>query len=240
MLRRLESTQPVDMLGMLFAESRVREDGPWVMLNMVESVDGATAHKGGATALNDPDDRALFLALRSLADVVLVGAQTVRAESLGPIRMSDEMADFRLQAGIQSVPRLAILTRSLDLDPRYRVFSDPENKPVVVTSHDAAEDRMAPLREVAEIIQAESLDGGGIVNALGNARVILCEGGPTVNGHLISGGVVDEINLTISPMFALGQSKRVASGPELDPATGLRLDRVLLGDQSLFLRYLRA
>jgi len=209
------------------------------MLNMVESVDGATALKGGASALNDPDDRALFLALRSLADVVLVGAQTVRAESLGPIRMSDEMNEFREQAGIRGLPRLAILTRSLDLDPTHRVFSDPYNKPIILTSHDAPEDRMALLREVAEVIQAEALDGAGIIRALGNARVILCEGGPTVNGHLVAGGVVDEINLTISPMFALGQSKRVASGPELDPSTGLRLDRILLGDQSLFLRYVR-
>ena len=61
------------------------------MLNMVTSIDGATAVGGGASGLNDPDDRALFLALRALADVVLVGAQTVRSENLGPVRMTDEM-----------------------------------------------------------------------------------------------------------------------------------------------------
>ncbi|MFQ5524119.1 MAG: dihydrofolate reductase family protein [Acidimicrobiia bacterium] len=95
MLRRLQTGEPVDLLEMLFSEERRNSGRPWMMLNMVESVDGATAVGGGASGLNDADDRDLFLALRSVADVVMVGAQTVRSENLGPVRMNDEMMRHR-------------------------------------------------------------------------------------------------------------------------------------------------
>ena len=239
MLHRLETDGPVEVLDMLFAEARGHTDHSWVMLNMVSSVDGATALRGGASALNDADDRTLFLALRAVADIVLVGAQTVRSENIGPVRMSEEMSRYRNEAGLEGEPRLAILTRSLDLDVGARVFADPKRRPLVVTQNDADEYRLAALSDVAETVQAPVLDGAGIVAALGEAKVILCEGGPTVNSQLITAGVVDEINLTVAPLFAMGESKRIAFGAELDPPAELKLDRALLGDRSLFLRYLR-
>ncbi|MDX1468374.1 MAG: dihydrofolate reductase family protein [Acidimicrobiia bacterium] len=239
MLRNLETGDPVEMLDALFAESRVAEGRPWVMLNMVESIDGATAVGGGATGLNDADDRALFLALRSVADVVMMGAQTVRSEGLGPVRMSEEMMAHRTNAGIEGEPTMVILTRSLDIEPGHRVFSDPARAPVILTSVDADPEKAAALGEVADVRQVESLDGNGIVGALGKASVILCEGGPTLNSHLVAAGVVDEIDLTISPMLAMGESKRIASGPVLDPPQEMALDRAWAGDRSLFLRYVR-
>lgn len=240
MLRRLETGEPVDMLEMLFSESREVEGRPWVMLNMVESVDGATAVGGGASGLNDPDDKALFLALRSVADIVMMGAQTVRSEGLGPIRMSDEMMGHRSAAGISGEPTMVILTRSLDIEPDHRVFSDQERRPTIITGTDADAVRLAALGEVSDVVQVESLDGDGIVGALSDASVILCEGGPTLNSHLVAAGVVDEVDLTISPMLAMGESKRIASGPVLDPPQEMTLARAVRGDRSLFLRYVRS
>ena len=240
MLRHLETGDPVDMLEMLFSESRETEGRPWVMLNMVESVDGATAVDGGASALNDADDRALFLALRAVADVVLIGAQTVRSEKLGPIRLDEEMVRHRREAGIEGDPKLVILTRSLGLDPGHRVFSDQARRPMILTGVDADPDRISKLTEVADINQTEQLDGSGIVSALRDASVVLCEGGPSVNSELIAADVVDEVNLTLSPLLALGESKRVASGDALESPTRMQIDRTLIGDQSLFLRFVRA
>jgi len=239
MLRRLESGKQVDILEMLFAEERRHTDRPWVMLNMVSSIDGATALRGGATALNDADDRALFLALRAVADVVLIGAQTVRSENLGPVRMSDAMNRYRDHAGLEGQPRMAILSRSLNLDSDDRVFADTSKRPMVVTEQGADPERLEVIGQVADVVVAPVLDGAGIINALGDVQVILCEGGPTVNSQLIAADVVDEINLTISPLFAMGHSKRIAVGEELDPPIELVLDRTLSGDRSLFLRYVK-
>lgn len=240
MLHQLETGEPVDVLEMLFSERREAAGRPWVMLNMVESIDGATAVDGGASGLNDPDDRELFLALRAVADVVVNGAGTVRAENIGPVRMSDEMVRRRLDAGLSEKPRMVVLSRSLSLDSGQRIFSDPERRPMIITEVHADPDGLRRLGDVADVVQIERLDGLGIVQSLGEASVVLCEGGPTINSQLIRDDVVDEINLTISPLLALGESKRLASGPPLESPTSMRVDRILRGNQSVFLRFVRA
>ena len=63
-----------------------RGERPWVMINVVESVDGATAVSGESRGLSGPADREVFHALRGVADAILVGAGTVRADSYGPMR----------------------------------------------------------------------------------------------------------------------------------------------------------
>ncbi len=240
MLRHLDTGDPVDLLGMLFSEERKASRRPWVMLNMVESVDGATAVGGGASELNDPDDRRLFLALRAVADVVLVGAQTVRSENLGPVRMTDEMMRYRQEVGRPGEPALVILSRSLNIESGHKVFSDQTRRPTILTGADADPERVRTLRQVAEVVQVDSLDGRGIIEALSSAAVVLCEGGPTINSQLVGAGLVDEVNLTIAPMLAMGESKRIASGPPMEPPAPMRLARALAGDRSLFLRYVRA
>jgi len=224
---------------MLFAESRDGGDRPWMMFNMMASVDGATAVEGSATPLSDPDDKALFHALRILPDMILVGAETVRAEDYGPVRLDDDEIARRREQGLDDLPRLVVATRSADLDPSARVFSDPANPPLVVTSTDADPSRVEALAEVAEVAQLEDLSPSGILERLDDADVILCEGGPTLNGQFFAAGLVDEVNLTISAQIVSGKSFRIAQGDLADPPLAMRLDRRLIGDVSLFLRYLR-
>jgi riboflavin biosynthesis pyrimidine reductase len=224
---------------MLFAESRDGGDRPWMMFNMVASVDGATAVEGSATPLNDPDDKNLFRALRSIPDMILVGAETVRAEDYGPVRLADDQIAKRREEGLDDLPRLVIATRGADLDPAARVFSDDENPPLIVTGTDVDRMRVEALGDVAEVAQIEDLSPSGILDRLDDADVILCEGGPTLNGQFFASSLVDEINLTIAPQVVSGRSSRIAHGEVADPPLPMRLARMLIGDASLFLRYLR-
>ena len=59
---------------------------PRVRVNMVASVDGATSADGESRGLSGPADRRVFHRLRGLADAVLAGAATVRADRYGPAR----------------------------------------------------------------------------------------------------------------------------------------------------------
>lgn len=63
-----------------------------VRANMIFSADGAAGFAGRAGPLSCPADQQLLLALRAYADVVLVGAGTARAETYGPVKLSDEPA----------------------------------------------------------------------------------------------------------------------------------------------------
>lgn len=235
------STDPVDDLYALGLDTH-RTEGRWLYLNMVSSIDGATAVDGGATPLTDDDDQALFLSMRAAADVVLVGAQTVRAEDYGPMRLSPDAQEQRLERGLERFPRLAVVSRSLSLDPDSRLFSRPDRPPYLLTGQDAPPERLEALSSHADVIVAGAV-GVDLANALDllagrNHKVVLCEGGPTLNGELLRLGLVDEVNLAISPVMAGGESYRVVTGIG-EVAVPFELARLMLGDEMAFLRFVR-
>ena len=210
------------------------------MANFVSTVDGAAVVDGGSTAINDEDDKAMFAAMRAVPDFILVGAGTVRAENYGPIDLDERRREARLEMGLEEVPHLVIVTRSLDLEPDARVFGNPQRRVTVLTVEDAPDDRFAALSEVADVVRLSDTAPADIVHYMRMARVVLCEGGPRLWGQFVAAGFVDEMALTLSPLLVSGDATRVTRGPLADPPLEMRLDSVAYGDRVLFLRYLRA
>ncbi|HSP02545.1 MAG TPA: dihydrofolate reductase family protein, partial [Acidimicrobiales bacterium] len=120
---------------------------PWVALSMVTSLDGATAVGGRSGPLGGEPDRAVFRAVRAIADVVLVAAGTARTERYGPVRLSAPTAAARAEAGRSAdPPRLVVVSGSLDLD-LSRAAEGPV-RPLVLTTEDADPTRRAALEEL--------------------------------------------------------------------------------------------
>ncbi len=219
---------------------RAWPERPWVVANMVESVDGATAVAGRSSGLGGDDDLTVFRALRGVADVILVGAGTVRAEDYGPVRLPEAIVDRRLAQGRPPVPRLAVVSGRLDLDPDARIFS---GYPIVITGEGSDEARRAALETVAEIIvtPGSKVDLGfalGLLRARG-VEVVLTEGGPSIIGQLVAADLLDELCVTVASVVAGGDSSRLVAGVgPFDPPVEMRLARVLVGDGDLFCRYL--
>jgi riboflavin biosynthesis pyrimidine reductase len=245
---------PADVYG---ADSREPVgDRPWVLANMIASIDGAATDPTGRSAgLGGPADLRVFSAIRAVADVVLAGAGTVRTERYGPARLLPAQQEARRGRGQSSQPRIAVVTRSLALDldlPLFRDASD-EYRPIVITTT-AGLDRVRgqggataarDLAMVAEIVVAgeQSVDWGTALRTLrttARAGVVLSEGGPTTNAQLVAADLVDELCLTVSPQLVVGDGLRILSGIRRDAPQLMTLDRVLLEDDYLFLRYLRA
>jgi riboflavin biosynthesis pyrimidine reductase len=206
------------------------EGRPWVLANMVSSADGSATLAGRSGGLSTPADRELFHHLRGLADVVLVGASTVRAEGYGPARGEDG-------------PPIAVVTGTLALDWGSRFFAEARARPLIVTSAAAEPERLARAAEVAEVVIAgdHRVELDRAVAELGQRghRVVLCEGGPSLLAEMAGAGVLDELCLTLAPLLAGGVSPRILTGP-LPDAVDLRLASVLEDEGALFLRYLRA
>jgi 5-amino-6-(5-phosphoribosylamino)uracil reductase len=240
MLRPASTGEEIaDLVDYLFAEERAHPDRPWVLLDMISSIDGATTVKGRSGGLGDQDDRDMFAALRTVADVILIGAGTLRAENYHPVELDGARRAARERRGLSPDPRLAIVSGRLDFDPSLRVFSDPSHRPIILTRHDVDSERVEAFSDVADVYPIEDLDARAMIDQLRIAKVILCEGGPTLNGFLVAADLVDEVNLTIAPLLVSGESRRVAHGPApIDPVE-LRLERILRGDRSLFLRFAR-
>ncbi len=226
-------------------------DRPWVVVNMITSIDGATAVDGRSGALGGPADKAVFRALREVPDVILVGAETVRTEGYGPVRLGDDARQRRRDLGRSEVPLLAIVSGSLTLDPDAPMFSEAEGATLVLTSENADPVRRRRLESVAEVhtVGETRVSMTMALSLLGRLGIacVLCEGGPTLNAQLLAQDLVDEWCQTTSPMLVGGESSRSAVGPEADfgddasggGPPGLRLDRLLEDNGMLLARYLR-
>lgn len=215
--------------------------GPWVRANMIASVDGAAVLDGGSRALGSPADRELIGTLRALADVVLVGAGTARAEGYGPLRPKSARRSARAAAGLPPCPRLAVVSGSLDLDPGAPMFTAAEVPTVVVTCEAAPTARLHRLGEVAEVIVAgdSRVDAAAALDALRDRglRHVLCEGGPRLLADLAAAGRLDELCLTVAPVLVAGDAPRIlARSPSPDTAH-MHLAHVLDDDGYLYLRY---
>ncbi len=240
-----EPRADVDPVALYTADPRPRPpDRPWVLLNMVASVDGATAVEGRSGGLGGPADRAVFTTLRSLADVILVGAATVRAEHYGPPRTSAEHQAQRQARGQAAFPRIAIVTGRLDLDLAAPLFTKSPTRPIVVTAAAAPAERRAEVAELADVVVAgeERVDFAAALATLGVEGVdtVLCEGGPTINDQLLAADLIDEVAVTYGPLLVGGTSKRMITGGDPPAPMAMRLARVLTDDDVLLLRYVRA
>ena len=251
--RRSTATGPIvgavddtydDLRAHYLADRRSHDDGrAWVLLNMITSIDGAIAVDGLSGGLGNDADFAVFSTLRSLADVILVGAGTAAAENYKVPKPSPEVLARRESTGQAPRPVIALVSRSLRIDLDSPLFADPTYRPIVVTAGSSPEDRRSDLAAVADVVIAgdDEVDFGTAIEALRErvGPVILAEGGPTLNGQLAAADVLDELCVTISPLVVGGAGGRmVAHGPDHDPRP-FAVDRVAQGGGLIFTRMLR-
>ena len=245
-MRRLEPepAEVHDVAAFVAAAARPSPpDRPWVLVNMIASLDGSITIDRRSGGLARPADREMFFALRGIADVVLAGAGTVRTEGYGPARPSATVRSARRGRGQTEVPRIAILTRSVELDLDAPLFTATEERPIILTCEAAPAERRSAAAAVAEVIVAgeASVDLPHALRALHEhgVRTITCEGGPQVNGDLLLADLVDEWCLTLSPLLVGGDAARAIVGPLPPAPRDLHLDWVLEGDGLLLTRWLR-
>jgi riboflavin biosynthesis pyrimidine reductase len=194
-------------------------------------VDGAIAHDGSSRPLQTPADEAVFHVLRAVADAVVVGAGTARAEDYGPVRPRPAGAAWREQRGLPAQPPLVLVSRSLDLDPRARCFAGPT---VVVT---CAAARGADRFPEVVVAGADEVDLADAVRQLAERGLtrLLCEGGPQLLTALLQQGLVDELCLTSTPVL-LGPAPSLLTEPQ-DRPVALDLQSLVDGDGALLARY---
>ena len=234
--------QPAELVDLVEAYAVPSDTGnrPFVRCNMISSLDGAVTINGRSGLLGGPADRSVFQVLRSLTDIILVGAGTARAEGYGPVKLDDQLRARRAARGQSDVPPIAIVTGSGNLDWSAPFFTEAEARPVVVTTRacDAGARRRAEA--VADVLIAGE-DRADPVEALhqlweAGHRSVLLEGGPGLNADVVHAGLLDELCLTLSPRLVSGDGTRVLAGPELMPPLQLRSVHLLEEDGFLFAR----
>jgi riboflavin biosynthesis pyrimidine reductase len=230
---------------------------PCLYANFVASVDGVTAlgpeypSSGSAISGGDPADRFVMGLLRACADMVLIGAGTLRAtpsHRWTPSYICPEAADgfaaLRRNVGRAGNPRLAVVTLSGEVPATHPAFRAGA---IILTTTVGARRLHGRLSHACTIIDlgerptlrsAELLQA---LRALGGATV-LTEGGPRLLGQLVADELLDELFLTVSPVLAgRGETARpgLVAAQELLPARAEQADLVSVRRRAsyLFLRY---
>lgn len=205
---------------------------PHVRANMVATVDGAAVGPDGLTgSINDAADLRVFVVLRSLADVVLVGAGTARAEGYSLPRVRPALRARRAAAGQPPAPGLAVVTRSGEMPLGTDLFAAagtagtadgaPDGRStLVLTCAAAGRERLARLRDLAGadgvvVVGEDDVDVPRALDALAERglRQVLCEGGPSLLGQVAAAGRLDELCLTTTPGLLGGDAPRALTGP---------------------------
>lgn len=219
----------------------------WVRANFITSLDGAATADGKSGVLGGDGDRALYRLMRELADVVLVGAGTVRVEGYSGAQLGAAERQARNARGQAEVPPIAMVTRSARLDHSLPVFTQTEVPPLILTTHESAEEARAEFAGLAQVYDCSAPGDPGTVdlattlNTLAGLCLprVLTEGGPSLLGALISAGLLDELCLTIAPTLVGGSAKRITDGHD-EAITRMRRRHTLTDDDGyLYTRYSR-
>src|SRR3954453_308997 len=126
----------------------------WVRGSMIASLDGGATADGKSGSLGGSADRAIFVQLRQLADVILVGAGTVRAENYSGAQCPPAERQARRHRGQAEVPPIAVVTNRGAIDHDAMIFTRTEVPPLILTSANAVADAHTRLGSVAEVIDA--------------------------------------------------------------------------------------
>jgi riboflavin biosynthesis pyrimidine reductase len=247
MLTLLGSTRELDDSELPRLYDYPERDGTWVRANFIASVDGGATADGKSAAMAGPGDRLIFHLLRELADVIVVGAGTVRIEGYSGAHLGVAQRQRRQARGQSEVPRLAIVTKSGRLDRDLGVFTRTEVPPLVLTCTAAADETRRLLAGLCEVLDCSGGDPGQVDEAVlledlraRGMRRILTEGGPTLLGAFIQRDLLDELCLTIAPYLVGGLARRIATGPG-QVLTRMRCAHVLTDDAGyLYTRYVKS
>jgi riboflavin biosynthesis pyrimidine reductase len=252
----LRSFSLPDELGRLYPGTIGFPD-EWIYTNFVSTIDGVVSLQGirdsnRLIADASEADRFVMALLRACADVVLIGAGTLRgspqavwtAESAYP-KAAPAFAELRADLGLQEHPDLAIITSGKDFPLRHPIV---DRDPIILTTSESG-DRLRPLLPTARIIPVTDGDRVELPAAIDSLRWrgygrILSEAGPHLFGSLLEEQLVDELFLTLSPLVAgrpsvAGTLLSMVEGVALLPETRVAWDLhgVRRHGEHLFLRY---
>ena len=225
---------------------QIRPDRPFVIVQMIASFDGhvRVGETGQTWSMGSETDHRLFRGLRQHVDAILVGARTLADDDLPGMHTSDEVRAIRVARGLLPAPLWVVMSGSGSCDVGRRFFRDGTDPRLIVTGPDPGDDRRRVLETAGEVWTLEPT-APGLKDVLTwlwrdrGVRRIQAIGGPTLNGQLLEADCVDELWLTVSPVWCGGSPV-----PALAAGTGVwnrRMRPVAVchhGDE-VFVRYRR-
>ena len=220
------------------AEAYRLPPGRSVRMDFIASLDGSIAVQGRSAGLQSPGDQRVFRVLRALADVVLVGHGTASAEAYRPARSDSPLGALRARLGRAPDVPIAVVSRRCSMAPGDRLAVPGT---LLVTCEGSEPGRRTALGDAGVTVLCcggDDVDLPTALDALAERGLeqVTCEGGPQLLRTALGAGVVDELDLSITPAL-VGDPLRLLDGP-LERVVRTELEQLLEEDGVLFARYL--
>lgn len=214
----------------------------WLRLGFVAALDGGVQLDGRSGGLSSPGDRLIFRLLRSVCDVILVGAGTVRAEGYRDVDLPAELRARRRVRGGGDGPALAVVTGSGRLHDDGPLLGEGSGtRLVLLTTAAGRETAQAAGGPRAEVVVCgdERVDPAAALGALRARELahVLCEGGPGLTSDLLRHGLVDDVCLTLAAVIAGSGAAHLTTGSPLPQPVRLDLAHLLEDDGTLLGRW---
>lgn len=230
-------TTAEELVGQLDLNSRAPAGRPYVVVNMVSTLDGRAALDGNTRGLGGEHDRRLFHLLRAAGDALLVGAGTARVERYGDAVKNAELRSLRERHGLDPVQPTVIVSARLLLPSDLPLLQSPGAPVIVATGADHELEGV----EAAVVYERTGDDLPLLLARLRSEhgiRSLVCEGGPTLLSYLLAAGLVDELFLSIAPKLSGGGDEpTITTGPPLADPVGADLVWLCESGGELFTRW---
>ncbi len=244
------------------------EERPYCIANFVSTLDGVVSFnlpgqsEGAQISDCNEEDRFIMGLLRASADAVVVGSGTLHAagphgswlpEAVYPAA-KDLYQKYRTEVlGKLEYPLVVIVTGTGGLDLTSAVFHTPRTRVLILTTEagkrrlsQSGSEALASIEVKALSTAAERISPSAILRLLrqeAGVKLLLHEAGPTLFGEFLTGGVMDELFLTVAPQIAgrdaLHPRPGLVANAQFSPATApwWNLISAKSATDYLFLRY---
>ena len=179
-------------------------DRPYTLLSCSMSIDGYIGNGASRMLLSNEADFDRVDAVRASCDAILVGAATVRIDNPRLLVRSRARREERAARGLAASPMKVTVTRRAELDARADFFTVGEAERIVYCASSMVEDARDRLGPVATVIDAgDSVEMRTLSTDLAARGVerLMVEGGATVHTQFLTEDLVDELQLTVAPVF---------------------------------------
>jgi 5-amino-6-(5-phosphoribosylamino)uracil reductase len=179
-------------------------DRPYTLLSCCVSIDGYIGNAASRLLLSNEADFDRVDAVRASCDAILVGAETVRVDNPRLLVRSEARRGERAARGLPVSPMKVTVTRRAELDARADFFRVGDAEKLVYCASPRVGDARARLGPAATIVDAgdrvEMRTLSTDLAARGVERLMV-EGGGTVHTQFLTEDIVDELQLTVAPLF---------------------------------------
>ena len=182
---------------------------PYVLLSCCLSLDGyLDSATDGRLVLSNAADLERVDQVRADCDAILVGAGTVRADDPALVVHDPHRRAARAALGLPPTPVKVVVTASGRIDPASRILHTGGETLVLCARRSAARTRRRLDGLAAVVDCGDPVTMARVTRVLHEhgVRRLMVEGGGSIHTQFLTGGLADELQLVLAPLF-VGDSR---------------------------------